>query len=62
MQENPRGFQSFNGFSRQLAIDSPEKARKVRDFYETGTLLGAHIGFIMVPISKVRSYINNKSK
>ena len=36
MQENPRGLQSFNGFSRQLqlAIGSPKKPRKVRDSYE----------------------------
>ena len=62
MEENPRGLQSFNAFHRQLAIDSPEKARNARDFYETGTLLGARIGFIMFPISKVRSNKNNKSK
>ena len=62
MQENPRGLQSFNGFSRQLAIGSPKKPRKVRDSYETGTSLGAHIRFIMFPISKVRSYINNNRK
>ena len=29
---------------------------------ETGPLLGAHIGYIMFRISKVRSYINSKSK
>ena len=62
MQENSRGLQSHNGFSRQLAIDTPKKARKVRDFYETGTSLGAHIGFIMLPISKARSYIKKQKQ
>ena len=54
MEENPTGLKSFNSFNGQLAIDSPEKARNVRDFYERGTLLGAYKGFIMFPISKVR--------